>query len=181
MKTEQFCIRCGMSNLEINGYNNCNVYRNNYGKHDFEPMNKLHDALKNEELMLEVGRKATEEQKAMTQSTVEERLKNEFLVTFPDKNDWNYASWSSGDNNVVIDGTYDIKDLFDRIEVIIKSEIKLAEQKAREDERERIGRTCMNIDGLKYEDGMLWVGIKSDSIDSVENFNIIPHKSLSTK
>jgi hypothetical protein len=117
----------------------------------------------------------------MTQSTVEERLKNEFLVTFPDKNDWNYASWSSGDNNVVIDGTYDIKDLFDRIEVIIKSEIKLAEQKAREDERERIGRTCMNIDGLKYEDGMLWVGIKSDSIDSVENFNIIPHKSLSTK
>ena len=74
MKTEQFCIRCGMSNLEIDGYNNCNVYGNNYGKHDFEPMNKLHDALKNEELMLEVGRKATEEQKAMTQSTVEERL-----------------------------------------------------------------------------------------------------------
>ena len=37
-------------------------------------MNKLHEALKNEELMLEVGRKATEEQKAMTQSTVEERL-----------------------------------------------------------------------------------------------------------
>jgi len=62
MKTEQFCIRCGMSNLEIDGYNNCNVYGNNYGKHDFEPMNKLHEALKNEELMLEVGRKATEEQ-----------------------------------------------------------------------------------------------------------------------
>jgi len=37
-------------------------------------MNKLHEALKNEELMLEVGRKATEEQKAMTQqSTVEEQ------------------------------------------------------------------------------------------------------------
>ena len=71
MKTEQFCIRCGMSNLEIDGYNNCNVYGNNYGKHDFEPMNKLHEALKNEELMLEVGRKATEEQKAMTQSTIE--------------------------------------------------------------------------------------------------------------
>jgi len=69
MKTEQFCIRCGMSNLEIDGYNNCNVYGNNYGKHDFEPMNKIQDALKNEELMLEVGRKATEEQKAMTQST----------------------------------------------------------------------------------------------------------------
>jgi len=51
-----------MSNLEIDGYNNCNVYGNNYGKHDFEPMNKLHEALKNEELMLEVGRKATEEQ-----------------------------------------------------------------------------------------------------------------------
>lgn len=72
------------------------------------------------------------------QSTVEERLKNEFLVTFQDKNDWNYASWSSGDNNVVIDGTYDIKDLFDRIEVIIKSELQLAEQKAREEEQQRV-------------------------------------------
>lgn len=42
-------------------------------------MNKLHEALKNEELMLEVGRKATEEQKVMTQqSTVEE------LVEFED-------------------------------------------------------------------------------------------------
>lgn len=67
-----------MSNLEIDGYNNCNVYGNNYGKHDFEPMNKLHEALKNEELMLEVGRKATEEQKAMTQSTVEERFNELF-------------------------------------------------------------------------------------------------------
>jgi len=129
-------------------------------------MNKLHDALKNEELMLEVGRKATEEQKAMTQSTVEDK------------------GWEEKIKDIVFtrhqSGTEAGNAAYEAI-VIVKSELQLAEQKAREDERERIGRTCMNIDGLKYEDGMLWVGIKSDSIDSVENFNIIPHKSLSTK
>lgn len=132
MKTEQFCIRCGMSNLEIDGYNNCNVYGNNYGKHDFEPMNKLHEALKNEELMLEVGRKATEEQKAMTQSTVEERL-HVFCSKFLLKNQILNSELQSR-YKISID-TYIPKVI---VLDFIKSELQLAEQKAREEERERI-------------------------------------------
>lgn len=34
---EKFCVRCGMSNLEKTGFNGCNVYGINYGKHNFIP------------------------------------------------------------------------------------------------------------------------------------------------
>lgn len=83
-------------------------------------MNKLHDALKNEELMLEVGRKATEEQKAMTQSTVEERFKNIFYREFEEV------------GIIAIDSTYSsVWDFW-------QSEIQLAEQKAREELKQTI-------------------------------------------
>lgn len=114
-------------------------------------MNKLHEALKNEELMLEVGRKATEEQlneieiagvklktgktlecdtpqckeyvRLAQQSTVEERF-NEYFY--------------EGDRNSVMCKKH--KAFATPIEIIrfANSEIQLAEQKAMEEERTRI-------------------------------------------
>jgi len=72
-------------------------------------MNKLHEALKNEELMLEVGRKATEEQKAMTQSTVEERFDAQF-------------------EEIILD--QEVRKVVPGIKHFIKSELQLAEQQA---------------------------------------------------
>lgn len=91
-------------------------------------MNKLHEALKNEELMLEVGRKATEEQKAMTQSTVEERFDYEFpngqvMDIGPESNG---ISWHLS------------KRQRQALKNFIKSELQLAEQKAREELKQTI-------------------------------------------
>ena len=114
-------------------------------------MNKLHDALKNEELMLEVGRKATEEQlnqieiagvklktgktlecdtpqckeyvRLAQQSTVEERF-NEYFY--------------EGDRNSVMCKKH--KAFATPIEIIrfANSELQLAEQKVREELKQTI-------------------------------------------
>lgn len=91
-------------------------------------MNKLHEALKNEELMLEVGRKATEEQKAMTQSTVEEQYNQIVDGIDKDEVEYEHGWWETSTGASFGKGKK--KELWDLIQ--------LAEQKAREEERERI-------------------------------------------
>jgi len=90
-------------------------------------MNKLHEALKNEELMLEVGRKATEEQKAMTQqSTVEEQYNQIVDGIDKDEVEYEHGWWETSTGASFGKGKK--KELWDLIQ--------LAEQKAREEERE---------------------------------------------
>ncbi len=116
-------------------------------------MNKLHDALKNEELMLEVGRKATEEQlneieiagvklktgktlecdtpqckeyvRLAQQSTVEERLSS-LLHEFQ-------REFNQKDIKFDGPGPLERRAIKNRYVEEIKSELQLSEQKARED------------------------------------------------
>ena len=102
-------------------------------------MNKLHDALKNEELMLEVGRKATEEQKAMTQSTVEEQFKERFEIFIQDY-DYPFSEYVCCNGGIKGDVDCACNGLLwkDKIEDFIKSELQLAEQKVREELKQTI-------------------------------------------
>lgn len=83
------------------------------------PGEKLYNALKNETLMKKVGQLASNEQKSiMKQSTVEERFKKEFCI----------------DNGPDIeDSIKDTNGSAGPILQFIKSELKFAEQKAREE------------------------------------------------
>jgi hypothetical protein len=108
----------------------------------------------------------------MTQSTVEERLSEKFDKIFQALYEFPYIEFRKppegmSEKGIAYKGMYANQDVLTMILDFIKSEIKLAEQKAREEERERIVEVIKNFE---YDDldssELTWV-MKNDIINQI--------------